>query len=119
VFAFDVGSQLVGGILANRRDAFGYGEEVIVQCSLVPPHEDMWVEINLHDLEGRLISRNGQFAGRENFRVSHTHIFGEGLPPGEYQWVLRFDGQDLAGRPFRLGDIQQASGTTTAAAVVE
>jgi len=119
VFAFDIGSQLIGGILSDRRDAFAYGEDVVVQCSLVPPHEDMWVEFNLHDQDGRLISRNGQFAVRENTRVSHTHVFGEGLPPGDYRWVLRFDGQEIAQRQFRLGNVQQASGTTTAAAAVE
>lgn len=117
VFAFDIGSETVGGILANRRDAFDYGEPVVVQCSLIPAHEDMWVEFNLHDTEGRLISRNGQFAPREFVRVSHTHTFGEGLPPGEYRWVLRFDGQDVAERAFRLGTIQPASAAT--AAIVE
>jgi hypothetical protein len=117
VFAFDVGTELIGGILADRCDSFGYNEDVIVQCSLVPPHADMWIEFNLHDAEGRIISRNGQFAPREFVRVSHTHVFGEGLAPGEYRWVLRFDEQDIAQRSFRLGEIQPAS--ATAAVVVE
>lgn len=117
VFSFDVGSQVIGGILANHREAFGYGEDVVVQCSLTPPHEDMWVEFNLHDARGRIVSRNGQFAPRENMRVTHTHVFGEGLSPGDYSWVLRFDGQDIASRKFRLGSIQPASATT--AAVIE
>jgi hypothetical protein len=117
VFAFDVGSQVVGGILADHQDAFGYGEDVVVQCSLLPPHEDMWVEFNLHDTQGRIVSRNGQFAPREQMRVTHTHRFGEGLPPGEYLWVLRFDGQDIAERAFRLGMHQAAAPATTAALI--
>jgi hypothetical protein len=112
-----VGSHVIGGILANHRDSFDYGEDVIVQCSLLPPHEDMWLEFNLHDANGRIISRNGQFAPREAMRVNHTHRFGEGLPPGTYAWVLRFDGLDIAERPFRLGPTAPAPATT--AAVVE
>ncbi|MFO1091970.1 MAG: HTTM domain-containing protein [Planctomycetaceae bacterium] len=116
MFAFNIGSTVIGGILANRRDTFEYNEPVVVQCSLIWPHEDMWIEFNLHDAEGRIISRNGQFAPREFFRVSHTHTFGEGLPPGDYQWVLRYDGLDIARRPFRLGgeDIPPAAPTTAA-----
>lgn len=114
VFSFDVGSQLIGGILANRRDHFGYNEPVLVQCGLLSPHEDLWVEINLHDAAGKLIARHGQFAPREFSRVNHTHRFGEGLPPGEYRWVLRFDGQDVTQRSFRLGTPTPTPPTTAA-----
>ena len=119
VFSFDVGSQVIGGILANHRDVFGYDEDVVVQCSLTPPHEDMWVEFNLHDARGRLITRQGQFAARENLRVTHTHRFGEGLPAGEYVWVLRFDGHDIAERRFHLGRAAVQPASVAAAAIVE
>jgi hypothetical protein len=116
VFSFDVGSRLIGGILANRRDQFDYDENVMVQCSLLAPHEDLWVEINLHDAAGNIIARHGQFAPREFTRVNHTHRFGEGLPPGEYCWVLRFDGQDITRRSFRLGPTASELPTTAALA---
>jgi len=117
VFAFNVGSSMIGGILANQRNTFDYDEEVIVQCSLLVPHEDMWVEINLHNAEGGIIARHGQFAPREFTRVNHTHRFGEGLPPGDYRWVLRFDGQDITQRTFRLGSAPPAVSPTTAALI--
>lgn len=114
VFAFDVGSRVIGGVLANHRDQFDYNEDVVVQCSLLAPHEDMWIEINLHDAEGDIIARHGQFAPREFTRINHTHRFGEGLVPGEYRWVLRFDGHDVTERVFRLGAVEPVSPTTAA-----
>jgi hypothetical protein len=109
VWAFDVGSRVVGGILANHRDHFDYDEDVVVQCSLLSPHEDMWIEINLHDALGNIIARHGQFAPREFTRINHTHRFGEGLAPGEYKWVLRFDGEDIVQRAFQLGPVPAVS----------
>jgi hypothetical protein len=109
LFAFDVGSRVVGGILANHRDRFHYDEDIVVQCSLIVPHEDMWVEINLHDALGNIIARHGQFAPREFTRVNHTHRFGKGLPPGEYRWVLRFDGEDITQRSFTLESVPAMS----------
>lgn len=109
VFAFDVGTETIGGIVANRRTTFSYGEQAVVQCSLLPPHEDLWVEFNLHDAQGRIVSRHGQFAPREFVRSNYTYRFKEDLAPGDYQWVLRVDGMDVAKRPFRLSPIRTAS----------
>jgi hypothetical protein len=114
MFAFDIGSRMIGGILANHRDRFDYDEDVVLQCSLLTPHEDMWVEINLHDTLGNIIARHGQFAPREFTRINHTHRFGEALSPGEYRWVLRFDGQDITERPFYLGPTPAVSPATPA-----
>jgi hypothetical protein len=112
LFGFDLGSITVGGIVADHKDTFAYGEQAVVQCHLIPPHEDLWVEFNLHDADDRLIQRHGQIMPREYIRTGHTHRFTEELPPGDYAWVLRYQGRDISRRPFRL----IGSGVQTAAA---
>lgn len=111
LFGFDVGSVTVGGIVADRRESFGYGEDAIVQCSLIPPHEDMWVEFNLHDADGRIVRQHGQIMPREYARSSYTYRVQSDLPPGLYYWVLRYQGRDISRRPFEVtpGGIQTAS----------
>jgi hypothetical protein len=98
LFALDLGSVSLGGVVADRRKEFRSGEQAIVQCSLLPPHEDMWVEFNLHDASGSIISRHGQVAPREVFRSSHVLNLDGELAPGDYDFVLRFDGQEVVAR---------------------
>lgn len=102
LFALDLGSVSLGGVVADRRKAFRNGEQAIVQCSLLPPHEDMWVEFNLHDASGSIVKRHGQVAPREVFRSSHVLNFDGELAAGDYDFVLRFDGQEVARRRFSL-----------------
>ncbi|REJ92256.1 MAG: hypothetical protein DWQ29_04995 [Planctomycetota bacterium] len=109
LFDFGVGTYLVGGILADRASEFNYGDTSIVQCSLVPPHEDMWVEFNLHDDQGRLIEREGQIVARGYIRPSVTYRYDESLPAGRYSWVLRYDGKEIARRDITLGGVQTVS----------
>src|SRR5690606_33780784 len=68
-YAFDVGTRTLGGLLSDRRSTFVHGEQAIVQCSLQPPHPDMWIEVNLHDSENHVIKRIGQVVPRENLRA--------------------------------------------------
>jgi hypothetical protein len=109
VFSFDLGSVMLGEYVVDRRSEFEYGEQAIVQCSLTPPHADLWVEFNLLDAEGRIISRHGQVVPREQLRSSHSVTLDRDLPAGDYQWVLRLDGRDVACRPFSLGTVRTAS----------
>lgn len=109
VFSFDVGSMKIGDLVADRRRAFDYGEKTIVQCSLAPPHEDLWVEFNLMDADGRIVSRHGQIVPREQLRSTHEMELGEDLRPGQYAWLLRLDGHDVARRDFTLGAVRTAS----------
>lgn len=115
LFGFDIGSVTLGGIVVDRREKFAHGEDVIVQCSLIPPHEDMWVEFNLHDADGRIVRQHGQIMPREYARSSHTCRVNPDLPPGKYYWVLRYEGRDITRRPFEI----TAGGVQTASAVVE
>lgn len=112
LFAFDVGSNVVGGILADRRTRFTFGEDAVVQCCLLPPHEDMWVEFNLHDAQDRVVQRNGRIVPREQMRTSIQFHFDESIPPGDYAWVLNLDGEEVGRREFALGAVLRASSTS-------
>ncbi|MGD9857487.1 MAG: HTTM domain-containing protein [Planctomycetaceae bacterium] len=101
-YAFDVGTKTLGGLLSDRREAFAYGEQAIVQCSLQPPHPDMWVEVNLHDGEDRVLRRIGQVVPRENLRAEFFFPFDESFLPGTYDFVLRYDGAELTRRRVML-----------------
>ena len=111
VFSFDLGSNLVGGIVADRRVSFEYGEDAVVQCCLLPPHEDIWVEFNLHDAQNRVVQRNGRIVPREHLRSSCVFHFDESIPSGDYAWVLNLDGEEVGRKEFSLEVIQQASAT--------
>jgi len=101
-FAFDVGTATLGGFLSDRRESFRHGEQAIVQCSLQPPHPDMWVEVNLHDSDNRVIKRIGQVVPRENLRAEFYYPFDQSLEPGTYDFVLRYDGRELTRRSITL-----------------
>lgn len=101
-FAFEVGSVLVGNILVNRRNEFRHGETVIAQCTLNPPHEDMWVECNLYDANDRILDRVGAIVPREMLRSSYFYPLNESLEPGDYYLVLQTGGQEITRKKFRL-----------------
>ncbi|MCA9074224.1 MAG: HTTM domain-containing protein [Planctomycetaceae bacterium] len=101
-FAFDVGSSNLGGVLSNRRDTFSYGERALIQCSLHPPHPDMWVEVNLHDADDVVLKRVGTIVPREDLRAEFFYDMKEPLLPGEYDFVLKYDGEELTRRRVTL-----------------
>lgn len=116
LLGFDIGSQTLGGMLANSRRTFQQGEQAVVQCSVVPPHEDMWVEVNLHDNQDRMLLRNGQVMPREKIR-SHFHFpFSEAYAPGEYDFVLKMDGKEVSRRRVTLNAPGSQRVTTAAIA---
>jgi hypothetical protein len=101
-FSFDIGSRLLGGQLANRRQEFEYGEAIIAQCNVNPPHEDMWVECVLEDEHNRVIDNSGTFVTRDMMFANFNYDTGNKLVPGNYWMVLRSAGTEIARRPFRL-----------------
>lgn len=101
-FSFDIGTTMVGGQLANRRTEFAYGENIIAQCNLNPPHEDLWVECLLQDEEERIIEQSGRFVTREMMYETFSYATGNSLVPGNYSMVLRSSGRDIFRRRFRL-----------------
>ena len=101
-FSFYLGSAAVGGQLANRRHAFEFGDIVLAECNLNPPHEDMWVECVLEDDEGHSIDSVGQVLTREMLRGHFSYALGNKLLPGRYSMVLRSAGHEISRRDFTL-----------------
>ncbi|MBX3438578.1 MAG: HTTM domain-containing protein [Planctomycetaceae bacterium] len=101
-YAFDIGTTTLAGLLSDRRDSFRYGEQAIVQCTLQPPHPDMWVELNVLDRENHVLRRIGQVVPRENLRTEFYFSFDESLEPGTYDFALRYDGVELTRRRVTL-----------------
>ena len=100
--SFGIGSDMLGDVLIDRKDTFLHGEPIVAQCTLNPPHEDMWIECNLHDVDGRLIDRVGQVADRSMLRVSYAFVLPESLLPGQYFLVIRSGGQEITRRAISL-----------------
>lgn len=109
-FSFDLGTLTIGRQLANRREEFEFGETIIAQCNLNPPHEDMWVECIVEDDQGHKVEQFGQFVTRERLRTDFYYTIGNRLLPGDYEMVLKSANQEIYRRGFRLtGETCQAT----------
>ena len=97
-----VGSMLVSGRLSNQVDQFKYGDVVICEASLNPPHEDMWIECNLMDGDRKIINRDGGIAPREARFTQFKYKLTEALEPGPYTLVVRSRGQVICHQDFIL-----------------
>ncbi|MDB5339252.1 MAG: hypothetical protein JWN70_4871, partial [Planctomycetaceae bacterium] len=97
-----VGSLLVSGRLTNQRDQFRYGETIICEASLNPPHEDMFIECHLMDKDKKIINRDGNIAAREARFTQFKYNLNEALEPGGYTLVVRSRGQIICHRDFVL-----------------
>jgi hypothetical protein len=102
VLTFDVGSMVVAGTLLDRRSEFHVGEVVRAQCGLLFPHEDMWLECNLHDAEDRDVSDIGVFVTKGASRPLFYYIIGDCLPAGRYSLVLKIAGEEIIRRPITI-----------------
>jgi len=100
--SFNIGSDMLGDVLMDRKNVFRHGDPIVAQCTLNPPHEDMWIECNLHDADGHLIDRVGQVADRSMLRVSYAFVLPESLLPGQYFLVVRSGGQEITRRAITL-----------------
>lgn len=96
MFAFDIGTELLGEVLMDRRKSFQQGEQAIVQCNLQPQHEDLYVEVQIRDETDRILQRGGLVIARENLRGNLFYTLDKSLDPGEYAFVMRIDGQEVA-----------------------
>lgn len=101
-FSFEIGTLTVGNQLANRKKDFEFGDTMIAQANLNPPHEDMWVECLLQDEDGRTIEQFGQFVTREMLRANFIYKFGNKLVAGDYNMVLKSANKEIYRRPFNL-----------------
>jgi len=100
--SFEIGTVLVGGVLAGRRTAYDVGETIEAQCTLTSGHEDMWLECSLHDDRDRPISHVGRVALREMLRCNFSYELSESLDAGDYSLVLSCAGRSLLRKHFTL-----------------
>lgn len=98
----DVGTQMVGGWLINRKSEFMLGETMLVQCCLNPPHEDLWVDCHFCEESGRIVYRAGQIAPRENLRAVFQFYPEEVLEPGNYFISIKSKGKEVLRRSVTL-----------------
>lgn len=102
LLSFDVGTQMFGGMVTGKRSRFQHGETIIAQCTLNPPHEDMWVECNLHDANNNLLDRVGQVVVRSQLRGNFAYRACQALEPGAYFLVLRTGTTEICRRKIEI-----------------
>jgi hypothetical protein len=102
VFSLDIGSVMFNDNLVDRKTQFHHGEKARVQCSLLPPHEDLYMEIHLKNEEGAIMQRLWQVVARENLRGHFWFDLNESLPPGKYSIVIRVNGAEAGTRTLQL-----------------
>lgn len=104
-FAIDLGTTTLGGLIVDRRTTFRPGQNLIAQCTLVQPHEDMWIECEIVDEDNRLVRSYGQVATREQFRANFSQYLSPDMAPGKYAVVVRNRRKEVLRRGFTvLGD---------------
>ena len=92
----------MGGQLANRLTEYGYGDTIVAQCNVNPPHEDLWVEVAIVDSEDRLIDNSGQYVTRDALWANFVYQTGNKMVPGDYWMILKSAGKEISRRPFKL-----------------
>jgi hypothetical protein len=102
VLNFDVGSIFVGGSLIDRRTTFHQGETLRVQCGLIPPHESMWIQCNLHDSQNRVVDTIGLFLSCDMLRALYYYNIGDCVSPGDYSLVLKIAGEEIMRRKVTI-----------------
>jgi hypothetical protein len=102
VLNFDIGSIFVGGCLLDRRTTFHQGETLRIQCGLIPPHESMWIQCNLHDSQNRVVDTNGLFLSCEMLRALFYYDLGDCIAPGDYSLVLKISGEEIMRRKVTI-----------------
>ncbi len=104
IFAFELGNRMFGDALIGRKRTFEKGETLIAQCFASPPHGDMYVECNLHTGDGQIVERRGLIMVREVQRLNFEFPLCNGAEPGEYEFVLKVSGTEVARRKFSITD---------------
>ena len=99
---FEVGTVFINGILVNRKTVVRGGELLRAQCSLNPPHGDMWVQCKLVDANDKVIETLGQVIPREEMRGNFGYHFSTCMLPGYYYFVLESRGEEIARRRVEL-----------------
>lgn len=93
--AIDTGTVLVGDMLVDRRKVFRQGEQLITQCTLSPPHEDLWLECRLVDADNVEVQRAMAVARCEQFRSNLLVPLNDRVLPGEYKLIVELAGREV------------------------
>ncbi|MEO2031028.1 MAG: HTTM domain-containing protein [Planctomycetaceae bacterium] len=107
-FAMELGTELLAGVVVDRGTSFEPGDHVIVQCALIPPHEDMWISCCLIDPDGVEIHRYGRPISRDMLRADFMFTFPQDLKPGDYQFVAHSGRQQVLSRTVQLAQRESA-----------
>ena len=102
VFSLDIGSVMFNDNLVDRKHTFHHGEQANIQCSLLPPHEDLYMEAQLRNEHEQIVRRIPQIVSRENLRGHFWFEMEESLPAGSYSVVIRINGEDAGRRSLEL-----------------
>lgn len=113
VFSLDIGSVLFNDNLVDRKNQFHHGEKARVQCSLLPPHEDLYLEVHLLSEEGQIMRRLWQVVARENLRGHFWFNLEESLPPGNYSIAVKINGSLAGTRSLQLLPREESAGANS------
>ncbi len=98
----DLGTQMVGGWLTNRKSEFMVGDSILVQCCLNPPHEDIWIDCHFCEENGRIVHRTGNIVAREHLRNTFRIYASEAMEPGNYYVSIKSKGKEVLRRSLTL-----------------
>jgi len=102
ITSLETGTLVVGGHLLDRRTEFRHGDMITAEFGVSPPHQDMWIECNLHDARDRLVHTAGLVVSREMMRGSVCYEIKESYAPGDYWVVLKAAGKEMLRKPITL-----------------
>jgi hypothetical protein len=100
--ALDIGTTVVGEHLIDRGATIRQGQIAVVQVTLLPPHEDLWVECLLRAPDGSLVSRLANIIPREVFRYQFLYKLDGALAPGVYTVHIRSANQEVLKKELTL-----------------
>jgi Vitamin K-dependent gamma-carboxylase len=102
VLLFDIGSRVICGAIVDRKSVFVQGDLMKAECDLVPPHEDLWLTVELQDADHRIMDTTGSSMSADSMRTVFDYHLGESMPTGDYSLLLKIGGDEIIRRPFKL-----------------
>ncbi len=101
-FAMELGTETLGGFVVGRRDTYCSGDCLIVQCALVPPHEDLQLACSLIDSNGLELYRTEQPVYRTMMRANFPLTLPAQLLPDDYRLVVYSNNELVLSRTIHV-----------------
>ncbi|TWT63528.1 HTTM domain-containing protein [Rubinisphaera italica] len=108
LLSFDVGCWMTSGLVTEFSKSFKQGDRILVQATMIPPHGDVYLECNLHDAENAVLDQTEGVLTREEFRYTFTYYIPTCLAPGEYQFVLKSNTEEIARKTIQIAGVDEA-----------